>query len=377
MSLQDLDPRWDNQTLNYDLSKHNWPEFWLRIAKEKFPQITSLETVHEILSHTEIAELGKHCQKACDSEEFLSMVDSYYKENLEGLVDYEYMIQRYFTIRIVIPDQAKAGRLLAFHQGIWVGNGLGLRTVWTPITRCFGSNSMQIMGWHDSDTLTKQAYAENWSYDKLQEESLKYCFPVTLEPGQAHLFQQHHIHGNINNDTGITRWSMDGRILPEGGHYHRKQPGGYFRFLGEREDSRPVDSSKNWISYAGWNTEWSSPIPLPMQRAVIDQYCNRHGIKINDYQFENEYLDWLPGLEKYITGYNVDAIVMCSIFNLPEDPFRRRQMLKLAVDSGVELHFANELCRVANTDDIAHIMRIFQFVNENTSPNITLGYSNE
>ena len=57
-----LDPRWDNQTLNYDLSKHNWPEYWLGVAKQKFPQITSLETVHEILTPQEISVLGKHCQ---------------------------------------------------------------------------------------------------------------------------------------------------------------------------------------------------------------------------------------------------------------------------------------------------------------------------
>ncbi len=42
MSLQNLDPRWDNQTLEYNLDKHNWPEFWLAVAKEKFPNIESI-----------------------------------------------------------------------------------------------------------------------------------------------------------------------------------------------------------------------------------------------------------------------------------------------------------------------------------------------
>jgi hypothetical protein len=62
MSLQDLDPRWDNKTYEYDLEKHNWPEYWLNVAKEKFPQVESLETVHKILSPDEILELGRHCQ---------------------------------------------------------------------------------------------------------------------------------------------------------------------------------------------------------------------------------------------------------------------------------------------------------------------------
>ena len=374
-TLQDLDPRWDNQTLNYDLAKHNWPEYWLSVAQEKFPQITELETVHKILTPDQISELGRHCQMQFDTEELQNRIDAYYSDYIPQLIDQnDWMIQRFFTVRIVIPNQAKVGRLLAFHQGIWVGNGLGMRTVWTPFTKCYGNNSMQIMDWDTSHRITQEAYDGRISYDELQEKSTQHVYPVTLEPGQAHLFQQHHLHGNFNNDTDITRWSMDGRILPLGGHYHRKLPGGYFRFIDEREDKRPIDTSKKWISYAGWNSKFSNPIPLPMQRAIINQYTSKHDIKINDYQFENEFLDWLPGLEKYITGYGVEGIVLCSIYCLPDDPFRRVQLLRLAVENNVELHFANEVCSVRNEEDVQHIQHIFNFVNDNTSPNETLGY---
>ena len=375
MSLQDLDPRWDNQTYNYDLDKHNWPEYWLNVAREKFPQVETLETVHKVLQPNEVSELGAYLQKRTGDSDFIERVDEYYKEIVPELIDQdEWMLQRFFTIRMVIPNQAKVGRLLQFHQGIWVGNGLGLRTIWTPFTECYGNNSMQIMGWEESDDLTKRCYDEEMSYDELQSECAKHCWPVTLKPGQAHLFQQHHIHGNFNNDTDITRWSMDGRVLPKGGHYHRKLPGGYFRFIGEKDDVRTIDTSKKWVSYVGWNSKFTNPIPLPMQRNVINQYCDKHGIKINDYQFENEYVDWLPGLEKFITGYNIDGIILCSIYGLPDDPFRRKQILDLAVEHNIELHFANELCSVRNQEDVEHIQRIFKFVNENTPPNITLGY---
>ena len=375
MSLQDLDPRWDNQTYNYDLDKHNWPEYWLNVAREKFPQVETLETVHKVLQPNEVSELGAYLQKRTGDSDFIERVDEYYKEIVPELIDQdEWMLQRFFTIRMVIPNQAKVGRLLQFHQGIWVGNGLGLRTIWTPFTECYGNNSMQIMGWEESDDLTKRCYDEEMSYDELQSECAKHCWPVTLKPGQAHLFQQHHIHGNFNNDTDITRWSMDGRVLPKGGHYHRKLPGGYFRFIGEKDDVRTIDTNNKWVSYVGWNSKFSNPIPLPMQRNVINQYCDKHGIKINDYQFENEYVDWLPGLEKFITGYNIDGIILCSIYGLPDDPFRRKQILDLAVEHNIELHFANELCSVRNQEDVEHIQRIFKFVNENTPPNITLGY---
>ena len=375
MSLQDLDPRWDNQTIEYNLEKHNWPEFWLAVAKEKFPNIESLETVHKTLDVKEVSQLGAYLQQRTGDADFIERVDAYYQDVApELLYDNEWMLQRFFTIRMVIPNQAKVGRLLQFHQGIWVGNGLGLRTIWTPFTECYGNNSMQIMGWDISDDITKKCYEEKWSYDKLQEECSKHCWPVTLKPGQAHCFQQHHIHGIFNNDTDITRWSMDGRILPKGGHYHRKLPGGYFRFLGEKDDVRQIDPNKKWVSYVGWNSKFSSPIPLPMQRSIINQYCDKHSIVINDYQFENEYVDWLPGLEKFITGYNVDGIIMCSIYGLPDNPFRRHELLKLAVDNNIEIHFANELCSVREEKDIEHIQHIFKFVNENTPPNETLGY---
>lgn len=114
-----------------------------------------------------------------------------------------------------------------------------------------------------------------------------------------------------------------------------------------------------------------------MQRAIIGQYCNKFGIEINDYQFENEYLNWFPGLEKMITGYGVEGIVLCSIYCLPDNPFRRQEILQMAVDNGVELHFANEVTRVVNQDDIKHIQHVFEFVNENTNPNQTLGINYE
>ena len=369
------DPKWNNQTLTYDLDKHDWPTFWLGVAKEKFPEIESLETVHKILTPAQISDLGRHLQFACGLPEFMDRVDAYYSEHVPELIDgKDWMIQRFFTIRVVIPNQEKEGRLLAFHQGIWVGNGLGLRTIWTPFTACYESNSMQMIDRELSQSITHDSIKENWTYDQLQEKCVENCWPVTLEPGQSHLFDQTIIHGNINNDTDITRWSMDGRILIKGGDYHRKLPGGYFRFPGERPDERPVDSSKIWITYAGWNSKWSEHLPLPMQRKVISEYCDKHNISINDNQFENEYFDMMPGLEEYIGIKKVDGIVLCSVYCLPDNPFKRHELLRKALQYNTELHFANELCSLRDENDLEHIKSIFEFVHENTPPNETLGF---
>lgn len=370
MNYQELQPECDRVTVRYDLKDHNWPEYWLKIAKEKFPQITSLENVHKILSPNEILQLGRHCQEACSTDEFADRVDKYFTHIVGEHVGYkEWLVQRYFTIRIVVPNQASEGRLLAFHQGIWVGNGLGLRTIWTPFTEVYDSNSMWVVPFEESVKITKDIYKNKWDYDTIQKTCLENANPIKLSPGETFIFQQQHIHGNINNTSDITRWSMDGRILPKGGHYHRKVPGGYFRFVGERESDNLNTSDKKWISYAGWNSNFSNRIPLPMQRDVINKYCNKFNIKINDYQFENEYNDWFPGLEKYITGYNIDGIVICSIYCLPNNQERRVKLLESAVENNVELRFANELAVVKSKKDIEHIENIFEYVNENIDPN--------
>ena len=60
-----------------------------------------------------------------------------------------------------------------------------------------------------SREITKRVLAEKWSLERFEEECLKYAWPVTLKPGQSHLFFQEHIHGNRNNKEGYTRVSMD------------------------------------------------------------------------------------------------------------------------------------------------------------------------
>ena len=363
MNESNVLPNWDNKSFKYGLEKHNWPVYWLNVAKEKFPQITSLETVHTVLTPTELKELGEYCQSKFNTDELKRKIDLFYKDIVPAnLEQEEWLIQRYFTIRIVIPNQQSVGRLLAFHKDEWTGNGLGILTVWTPITRCYSTNSMQVVNTEESTRISNTVLEQRWSTDKLQEECLRYAEPVSLNPGEVHLFQQHHFHGNVNNETDITRWSMDGRILPKGGEYNRKYPGGYFRFLDEQDDNRPVDNNMKWLSYVGWNSKFSDAVPLHWQRNVIKDYCNKNNISLNDYQFEMEHLDWMPNLEKYITGYNIDGIVMCSIYCLPDDPFNRFRLLKLAIDNNVQIHFANELCSVRDEDDIKYIQKIFEYV---------------
>ena len=353
---------WNNNILNYDLEKYNWPAWVLSIIQEVAPNIKELETLHEVLSPAEIVGVSAHVQNACSRKDFMEKFDAFTAEYVPSLIDNKrYMIQRQGTLRVVIPNQSKVGRRLAFHQGIFVGNGRGCRTIWTPFTKAEKTNTMWIMGLEESQDITKRVLAEKWSLEQFENECLKHAWPVTLQPGQSHLFFQEHLHGNVDNQEGYTRVSMDMRILIEGEEWGRRFPGGFMRLPGDYEVSETGDyTNKHFITYAGWNSTFSKHIPLPMQRATMEPYCVRNKIAYTNYECENEHMDWQPNLEHFIKE-RPDGIVLCSMYALTDDVQRRSELLQLAVDCGVELHFANELVSLKSKKDLEKIETYLNF----------------
>jgi sporadic carbohydrate cluster protein (TIGR04323 family) len=360
---------WDNKTLDYDLSRYDWPAWALGVIQEIAPQVKELETMHEMLSPVEIVRVSQHVQNACSRIDFMQKFDAFAAEYVPGRVaNKRYLIQRQGTLRVVIPQQAQVGRRLQFHQGIFVGNGRGCRTIWTPFTEAKGTNTMWMVDLDISRSITKQFLAEQWTLEHFENECLKHAWPVTLRPGQSHLFFQEHLHGNVNNQEGYTRVSMDMRVLVEGEEWGRRLPGGFMRLPGDYEVSN-VDNNtgRRFITYAGWNTAFSKNIPLPMQRATIEAYCQKHKISYNDYQFENEHTDWLPSLEHFIRE-KPDGIVLCSMYSLPDQQHRRTELLQLALDLGVELHFANELCSLKSLSDLHKLETYLNFAVAKSGP---------
>lgn len=368
--LNDLQKHWDNATLNYDLEKYNWPAWALSVVQEVAPQVKELETLHEVLTPTEIVTVAAHVQNACSRLDFMKRFDDFVEGFVpEKIQNKRYMIQRQGTLRVVIPNQAKVGRRLQFHQGIFVGNGRGCRTVWTPFTEARGTNTMWILDLDKSREITKKVITEKWSLEKMEEECLKYAWPVTLKPGQSHLFFQEHLHGNVNNEEGYTRVSMDMRILIEGEEFGRRWPGGFMRLPGDYEVAEPGDyTGKLFITYAGWSSNFSREIPLPMQRAIIDQYCVKNKISYTNYEFENEHMDWQPSLEYFMRQQELDGIVLCSIYSMTDDVDRRNELLELALKLGIELHFANEHISLKTEEDLDRIKLYLDFAVRKKDP---------
>jgi len=344
---------WDNCTLNYDTSRFDFREWIISVVQEVKPEVTELETMHKIVSPEELYKIKNHFHKACLRTEFMEMLDAFMAQYVpERICNKEYLIQRYPTLRIMEPNQAKKSRRLFIHKGVWAGNGEGLRTIWMPFTKAWDTNTLQILPLDISHELSKKCFDNCWSLDELEGECWKHSFPVNIDYGQAHLFSQHHLHGNVNNETDITRVGMDVRVLVKGEPYLQRLPGAWLRFPGDyQSDSKKDYSGKYFITYDAWVSNYTRNIPLPMQRSLIDDYCQKNKISYADQKAENAGMDWCPALQHFIKQ-KPEGLVMLSIYALPDKKEWRDNILNLALENNVELHFANEYLVLKDKDDL-------------------------
>jgi sporadic carbohydrate cluster 2OG-Fe(II) oxygenase/sporadic carbohydrate cluster protein (TIGR04323 family) len=371
--LEEEQSIWNNNKIKFDAEEFNWNEYWLKESQKIFPEIINLETLHTILDPYQINELVQKLQKISLTSDFVEKIDNFCA-SVCSFVSEEFMIQKSINIRIVIPNQEKAGRLLSFHKDGWVGNGMGVKNIWVPITNPYDSNSLQILSHEDSDNISKLCLDQKWSSKKIQQECRKLSIPLDIDLDEAFLFSSNNIHGNVNNDTDVTRVSMDFRILIKGESFYKKLPAGYFRMKGDSFEELKPDLNRTWVTYAGWNSKYTESIPVYLQRDFMNRLCNNLGIKSNDYKFELEFMDWFPELQALIEEPFIEGIVMYSLYALPDNPFTRHKLLKSAIDNGTHILFANEDLYFKDDKDLNKITRIFQFYENNKSILDTLGH---
>jgi sporadic carbohydrate cluster 2OG-Fe(II) oxygenase/sporadic carbohydrate cluster protein (TIGR04323 family) len=360
----------DAKIYDYDSSDYFLSDTVLECVKKYYPDVNDLALLHEFVPAKNIGELVKLIGKDLADTDFYVKFDEIIARYVFPLLPSDALVQKFGNIRITVPNQDKTGTVLPFHQGKWVGNGLGMRTVWLPFTDAYDSNSLQIIHLDASRLITKQCLEQDWSYEEFQETCNRVCRPVNIKEGQFLLFTQEHIHGAVPNTTGKTRMSIDVRILLRDGQPHRKWPGAYFRILGDTDiQSRSITISddQNVVMYAEYEGFKTRNIDLYFQTLVVKEYCNRMGYTFPHQTGDNEgrnhnYLEYL------ITKGNVDHILMFSIFSLPDNSVRRKYIMNLALENNCILHFANEEFVLDNQNMLDKIEYLRNFTSDWSNP---------
>jgi sporadic carbohydrate cluster 2OG-Fe(II) oxygenase/sporadic carbohydrate cluster protein (TIGR04323 family) len=363
----------DNKTLDYDTSEYDFSGLILQQVQNHYPEVTQLDTIHEYMDTSKLFSLGHTVNRELYSTNFYQMFDEVVS-NYVSDTGIDILIQRFPSIRFLPPNQDKSGRVLQFHQGRWVGNGLGLYTVWMPFTECFDSNSMQILDLDISREITRDAIRDNWDYETLENICKKYMWPINLKPGQAHLFTQEHLHGNIPNRTNKTRVSIDCRILVRDGQFHRKWPGSYFRPLNRILSKKPEfnESSENIVTYAEYEGSKTHNLDLHYQTLLVKDYCRRAGITFPYQHGENEGFNRLNNLENLVKDTTIDHILMMSIYSLTDNPEHRVDIMRKAISNNIKLHFCNEDMILENEQDLEDVEYLRNFTTDTSDPVVQL-----
>jgi sporadic carbohydrate cluster 2OG-Fe(II) oxygenase len=355
------DYRWDHQILTYDHVKHNWSEWFFESVRELKPALKNLEDVHLHFNPQDLIGLRKHLEKLTNSKEFSRRLDTFFEENISPLVpDIDYLIQSTCGIRVVVPNQESLGRLLSFHTGHWTGYSNDMGTVWTPLTRTFDSNSMQVLSWSDTVELIHKIHNEKWSLDQIQSACVERCYPVNIDVGQSWLFNQGHLHGNINNSTNITRMSFDARWAMPNGDFGPRRAGSFYRSKGSYAE---IDKSKlnsgTWIVFIDQNSRFIGETPHYMVREFLLQFAR--GIGITPAEWSNEYwaCTWMPKFRNYVNLKTLSGIVLPSIHAFSGDRELVEELLNLAIDNQIQLVFADENTLVTSKEDLDKILRYY------------------
>ena len=135
------------------------------------------------------------------TERWMRNLSRFAKRYISPLLDEDFLIKRQPTLNLVVPDQERLGRRLPFHQGIFYDNGRGQGTIWMPLQNPSAQMLCGLLIQNNQDSLLKKVIDEGWDLDTFEKHCMKLAYPVELDVGQAHLFNQESIHGNINNTT--------------------------------------------------------------------------------------------------------------------------------------------------------------------------------
>jgi sporadic carbohydrate cluster protein (TIGR04323 family) len=163
--------------------------------------------------------------------------------------------------------------------------------------------------------------------------------------------------------------SMDVRILFKNSQYYRKLPGGYFRLFEDLESNDSnIDNNKYFLSYSENNTKFTQNIPIHLQRLQIKEYCSKYDISFKFEQVELNGLFHAPVLQGLIAKDKPEALLMFSIYALPDNEEKRNNILDLFIDNNVEVHFVNENLILRTSEDRNKIKKIRNFTLDNSSP---------
>jgi sporadic carbohydrate cluster protein (TIGR04323 family) len=373
---------WNARVVDYDAARFPFAELIRDEVRRLGHPIDRLDQLHTVVPADQVYVLSKQLCEATNRADFRRLVNDFARDEIvpKGRLQLPIAAQRFLNVRIMLPNRPQA--VFPFHTGLLYGHGAGARSLWLPLTDVSRpedrSASLQIIDLELSRKLIRKAQAERLNVPQMTELFGAQSFGIRAAPGQVLFFSQENIHGNFVNVTGKTRMSIDFRLAESryGDQLARKIPGGYFEMLPERGDDpyRPdyvaLDNGRTNVIYLNNNTSSTLHVPPHLQRCMVYEYCQKHGLKFEFELFELESMNHLPTLLHVVDDLRCNSILY-SIYSLPAALADRRRIYDATRANGVYLYFVNENLALADDADAARIEQFLEFAKYGERPGAT------
>ena len=169
--------------------------------------------------------------KINSKSEFSKIYYDVAKQALDILVGNELVMQNKINLSIQMPLDKSS--ILPMHSDTWSGDSPFEIVVWIPLVDCFKTKSMFILSPKDSSIFYKNYKKNSKKYDSNSLFSkFKNKFKwIDIKFGEILIFNQCLPHGNIENITKETRWSLNCRFKSLFSPYGTKKIGEFFKPL--------------------------------------------------------------------------------------------------------------------------------------------------
>ncbi len=192
--------------------------------------ITSLNNFHNFQDPSNLNDIRLKIYNHINSKPLFS--EMYYeviREYLDILVGNELVMQNKINLSIQLPNDKSS--ILPMHSDTWSGDSPFEVVVWIPLVNCFKTKSMFILPPKDSNHFYTNYKKNSKKHDSkslfnLYKNRFKW---INIKFGEVLIFNQCLPHGNVENITTETRWSLNCRFKSLFSPYGTKKIGEFFK----------------------------------------------------------------------------------------------------------------------------------------------------
>lgn len=352
-----------NRIVNFDYSEFPFKNLIIKSIEDYLGRhITKVSLLHKMFKDEDLKGLYNHIYLHFRSSDFQRLYDIFCYDIIKKYFGGEADFQSIPSVRIQFPNM----KTVNFHNDVMYGHGNDIINVWIPITKVQGKNSLHVLNKEDSKRVINIFKNQELSLLDLNEICTPLSKPLNMNFGQYFIFNTWILHGTFNNNLDQTRISFDMRFLPKNSKHGLKDRSFFIQNRQRPQSLKSQPASIYMHNYVGY----TKFIATNYQSIICQRYAENNNFNVIVEETEIRTVAHQPNLHDMCFGTykgKFKIILMISILLLPENNFKRKNLLKMVQKSDLELHFVLDDVIFNSSGSIEDIMNKYILLSNQNS----------